>query len=247
MNFLNINKEGNEMDEVAAKLTPPKIVIPSFSHPSLFNNNEDNNNKDNLLIDKVLSPRDEIHSPCSSRLLKKEIKHSLNKFDNIDKIDLISHIPNHLKSKLLNVRDRQKIISDTENKRIQLEKERIEKLYESIHFNNIPKYKQPYSNITLILGSSSIDRKKILDIQGWEFIQMSPNINEKSIRTDNFIELPLAIAKAKSAKLIDQIKYDNKIKESIIITLDSVVVFDGMIREKPISDNEASVFLKSYR
>lgn len=216
-----------------------KLFLPKLSLNPTHNDDEMMN------CDILLSPRDEFHSPCSSRLLKKDFKHSLNNNNNI--IDTAAHIPNHLKSKILNAKDRQKMISDTENKRIQLEKELTNKLYESIDFNNIPKYKQPYSNLTLVLGSSSIDRKKILDIQGWEFIQMSPDINEKLIKCDSFIKLPLLIAKEKATKLINTITSENIITECIIITLDSIVVFDGMIREKPTSNEEASIFLKSYR
>ncbi|XP_059293214.1 uncharacterized protein LOC132046561 isoform X10 [Lycium ferocissimum] len=63
----------------------------------------------------------------------------------------------------------------------------------------------------IILGSSSMARRKILVDMGYEFTLMTADIDEKSIRKDNAEELVVALAEAK------------------------VAVYQGIIREKPSS------------
>ncbi|XP_059293212.1 uncharacterized protein LOC132046561 isoform X8 [Lycium ferocissimum] len=74
----------------------------------------------------------------------------------------------------------------------------------------------------IILGSSSMARRKILVDMGYEFTLMTADIDEKSIRKDNAEELVVALAEAK------------------------VAVYQGIIREKPSSKEEARHFIKCY-
>ncbi|MCH91503.1 maf-like protein [Trifolium medium] len=53
------------------------------------------------------------------------------------------------------------------------------------------------SSYKIILGSSSIARRKILSEMGYEFTLMTADIDEKSIRKDTPEELVTALAEAK--------------------------------------------------
>ncbi|XP_068475637.1 uncharacterized protein [Phaseolus vulgaris] len=78
------------------------------------------------------------------------------------------------------------------------------------------------SSYKIILGSSSVARRKILSEMGFLFTLMTADIDEKSIRKETPEELVMALAEAK------------------------VVVYEGVIREKPTSKEEARQFLKDY-
>jgi septum formation protein len=96
------------------------------------------------------------------------------------------------------------------------------------------------------LGSSSIGRKTVLEINGWPFILMHPNIDEKSIRTANNFELPQLVAKAKATAVFNALKEANREGEAIIITADTIALFKNNLREKPANIAEAKEFLSSY-
>ena len=93
----------------------------------------------------------------------------------------------------------------------------------------------------LILGSSSKYRRELLQENGYEVEVMFPNINEEAIRSDNYYELPLLLARPKATALLSKIS-----EPSIVVTADVVVVCDGALYEKPRDVEEARRFLKVY-
>ncbi|KAK7814431.1 maf-like protein, partial [Quercus suber] len=78
------------------------------------------------------------------------------------------------------------------------------------------------STFKIILGSSSMARRQILAEMGYEFTVMIADIDEKEIRREKPEDLVMALAEAK------------------------VVVYEGIIREKPSSKEEAREFIKGY-
>ncbi|XP_024973216.1 maf-like protein DDB_G0281937 isoform X2 [Cynara cardunculus var. scolymus] len=106
------------------------------------------------------------------------------------------------------------------------------------------------SPFRIILGSSSIARRKILAEMGYEFTLMSADIDEKSIRTEKPEELVMALAKAKADAIVSKLQtsadQEKDAKPSILIASDTVVVYEGTIREKPANDEEARQFIKGY-
>ncbi|PWA60997.1 Maf-like protein [Artemisia annua] len=127
----------------------------------------------------------------------------------------------------------------------------------------------------IILGSSSIARRKILAEMGYEFTLMSADIDEKAIRTEKPEELVMALAKAKADAIVSKLQLsgdhekdakphmlivsdtaegnpklhsgeDKDAKPTLLITCDQVVVYEGMIREKPSNEEEAREFIKGY-
>eukprot|EP00026_Physarum_polycephalum_P011813 Phypoly_transcript_12057.p1 GENE.Phypoly_transcript_12057~~Phypoly_transcript_12057.p1 ORF type:complete len:198 (+),score=29.17 Phypoly_transcript_12057:72-665(+) len=99
----------------------------------------------------------------------------------------------------------------------------------------------------IILGSSSIHRKQVLQGLGINFTVMSPDIDEKAIRDPNPSILTKKIAKAKADALLERISKDPSIPPSILIASDQVVVYKGVIREKPETKEECKEYLTSYR
>ena len=94
---------------------------------------------------------------------------------------------------------------------------------------------------SIILGSSSPWRQKLLKEAGYTFEVMVADIDEDSIRSKDYEELPLILARAKSEKLLKQIK-----DEVLLITCDQVVVCKGELREKPRSQHELYRFIDDY-
>ncbi|KAJ3672862.1 hypothetical protein LUZ60_006236 [Juncus effusus] len=108
------------------------------------------------------------------------------------------------------------------------------------------------SSFKIILGSSSPARREILQEMGYDFTVMSPDINEKEIRKVNPEELVKALAHAKAeaikGKLLEEKLLNKELqdKPTLLITSDQVMVNRGVIREKPLNEEEASEFIKGY-
>ncbi|EAL66528.1 maf family protein [Dictyostelium discoideum AX4] len=100
----------------------------------------------------------------------------------------------------------------------------------------------------LILGSSSIWRKQVLIDMGYIFKTMSPDIDEKAIRDSDPKTLTLLISRAKAQALLKRIKEsdDELDKKSIMICSDQVIVHNGVIREKPETEQQCREYLQSY-
>jgi septum formation protein len=98
----------------------------------------------------------------------------------------------------------------------------------------------------LILASASTNRRAILKQLKWSHQLMSPDIDEKSIRTDDHLDLPVTIAIAKAAAVMSKLREARHPNRCIVITSDQVVLFQGSVREKPESREEAVRFLSSY-
>ncbi|XVE56055.1 hypothetical protein DITRI_Ditri03aG0206200 [Diplodiscus trichospermus] len=101
----------------------------------------------------------------------------------------------------------------------------------------------------IILGSSSIARRKILAEMGYEFTLMSADIDEKGIRKEKPEELVMALAEAKAEAILQRLPIGDYVKEAestLLITSDQVVVYEGTVREKPANEKEAREFIKGY-
>jgi predicted house-cleaning NTP pyrophosphatase (Maf/HAM1 superfamily) len=66
---------------------------------------------------------------------------------------------------------------------------------------NISVVQQP-TDIPIVLGSSSSNRHAVLNLCGWIFDVVIPDIDEKAIRHDDPYMLPVIIAKAKVNKSV---------------------------------------------
>ncbi|KFK28327.1 hypothetical protein AALP_AA8G501600 [Arabis alpina] len=102
----------------------------------------------------------------------------------------------------------------------------------------------------LILGSQSMARKRILAEMGYNFTIVTADIDEKAIRTEKPEDLVVAIAEAKAEEIISKLGGQSQFAQdpepTILITADTVVVYKGVIREKPTSKEEAREFIKGY-
>ncbi len=93
----------------------------------------------------------------------------------------------------------------------------------------------------IILGSSSISRKKVLEMNGYAFELASPDIDERGIQSLDNYELPLLIAREKAAALSKNVDQD-----AILICADQITIYDGAIHHKPENEIEARNFLEKY-
>ncbi|KAG8383992.1 hypothetical protein BUALT_Bualt04G0071500 [Buddleja alternifolia] len=111
----------------------------------------------------------------------------------------------------------------------------------------------------IILGSSSMARREILAEMGYEFTIMTADIDEKSIRKEKPEDLVMALAEAKADAIMMRLKgsseLEEKLRPTLLITADTsylhlirieVVVYEGIIREKPSSKEEARQFIRDY-
>ncbi|KAG8389939.1 hypothetical protein BUALT_Bualt01G0031000 [Buddleja alternifolia] len=121
-----------------------------------------------------------------------------------------------------------------------------------------------HHNFKIILGSSSVARKSIL---------AEMDIDEKAIRKEKPEDLVMALAEAKADAIVGKLQNENQDKNveptlviaadtvenvkpkllgkedaepTLLITCDQVVVYEGMVREKPSSKEEAREFIKGY-
>ncbi|XP_059457352.1 uncharacterized protein LOC132187165 isoform X2 [Corylus avellana] len=106
------------------------------------------------------------------------------------------------------------------------------------------------SAFKIILGSSSMARRQILAEMGYEFAIMTADIDEKVIRKEKPEDLVMALAEAKADAIVSRLQSTDQFKEdahaTLLITADTVVVYEGIIREKPSSKEEAREFIKGY-
>ena len=105
-------------------------------------------------------------------------------------------------------------------------------------------------NIRVILGSKSATRKQILTEMKVEYETISADIDEKAIRFEDPSALVAELAKAKAEAILERMKKEGDEegkRRTLLITCDQVVVFDGKIREKPESEEEARMFMRSYK
>ncbi|KAL4649969.1 hypothetical protein ACB092_01G052200 [Castanea dentata] len=131
------------------------------------------------------------------------------------------------------------------------------------------------SPFKIILGSSSIARRKILAEMGYEFTIMTADIDEKCIRKEKPEDLVMALAEAKADAILSKLQtisnqekddeqkiliaadtaeailqrlpigdYVKDAEPTLLVTCDQVVVYEGVVREKPSSKEEARQFLK---
>ncbi|XP_022741109.1 maf-like protein DDB_G0281937 isoform X2 [Durio zibethinus] len=93
-------------------------------------------------------------------------------------------------------------------------------------------------------------RQRILAEMGYEFTIMTADIDEKSIRKEKPEELVTALAEAKANAIMSRLQNTGMLEKdahtTLLITADTVVVYKGMIREKPCSKKEAREFIKGY-
>ncbi|TVU24776.1 hypothetical protein EJB05_27233 [Eragrostis curvula] len=88
-----------------------------------------------------------------------------------------------------------------------------------------------FGALQLILGSSSVARKHILEEMGLEFEVMTADIDEKSIRRENPDELVMVLAEAKADAIMSRLNIADYQKEgdqpTLLITSD-IVCFDNL-------------------
>ncbi len=92
-----------------------------------------------------------------------------------------------------------------------------------------------------VLGSASRYRKAVLESAGYQFDVVSPDIDEKEVRSDDHYQLPLLLAKAKAEALVPGLGRD-----VLLVTADQVVVCDRALHEKPQDEREAMAYLAKY-
>jgi len=80
----------------------------------------------------------------------------------------------------------------------------------------------------LILGSNSPRRKKIIEEMGFEVNVVPPNIDETINNEITLENIPLFLANEKSKALKNLIKQND-----ILITADTIVIFENKILNKP--------------
>ncbi|XP_061336458.1 uncharacterized protein LOC133283595 isoform X2 [Gastrolobium bilobum] len=85
---------------------------------------------------------------------------------------------------------------------------------------------------------------------GYEFTIMTADIDEKGIRREKPEDLVMALAEAKADAILQRLfaggPLDEDASATLLITADTVVVYRGIIREKPTSEKEAREFIKGY-
>jgi len=90
----------------------------------------------------------------------------------------------------------------------------------------------------IILGSGSPRRKELLTSLGFSFTVKTLPTDESYPTTLAAEDVPIYLAKKKAAALLPDLK-----KDEVLITADTLVVLDGKIVGKPVSEEEAKNML----
>ncbi|MDP2631594.1 MAG: Maf family protein [Candidatus Uhrbacteria bacterium] len=93
----------------------------------------------------------------------------------------------------------------------------------------------------IILGSGSRSRQLVFEEAEVEFDVLTADIDEKVIRDSDPRKLVLKLAHAKADAILSKI-----IDPAILVTADQVTVWNGEIREKPESPEQARQWLSEY-
>lgn len=93
----------------------------------------------------------------------------------------------------------------------------------------------------IILGSGSKWRKQMLQKMGYKFEVITADVDEKTIRYDDFYELPVKLACAKADAISKRLN-----EPALLITADQVVLCNGELRGKPADEKECRRYLRSY-
>lgn len=95
--------------------------------------------------------------------------------------------------------------------------------------------------MNVILGSSSIFRRTVMDETGISYKILSPGIDEKAVRDTDPSQLVLKISHAKADAL------EKRVTEPVyVITADQVVTHNGRILEKPGDIEEAKQNMRDF-
>ncbi len=95
-----------------------------------------------------------------------------------------------------------------------------------------------HTTIPIILASKSPRRKKLLKQIGLQFKSKSFDVDETFLPTESPVKLVKKLARTKLLAATE------KIKDSIIITADTIVVFDKKVLGKPKDKKDAARMLK---
>lgn len=100
----------------------------------------------------------------------------------------------------------------------------------------------------VVLGSKSFTRKLLLGELGVPFECVPADIDEKAIRDPDPEVLVMKLANAKADALAARPAFapSEGGQNTLLLTSDQVVVFEGQIREKPESADEAREFIRGY-
>lgn len=93
----------------------------------------------------------------------------------------------------------------------------------------------------IILGSGSRFRKEFMAMAGYDFDILIPDLDERSVRTEDPYQLPLVLSRAKAGVLLSKIS-----EPSLLITSDTIVICAGKVYEKPLSADEVRSFIHDY-
>ena len=93
----------------------------------------------------------------------------------------------------------------------------------------------------IILGSSSKYRKAVLEGAGYVFETMKPDFDEESVRTEDYRQLPMLLAREKAKSLISKIT-----EPALLISSDIVIICDEQLYEKPVDAAQSRAWLKKY-
>lgn len=106
------------------------------------------------------------------------------------------------------------------------------------------------SKISLLLGSGSSSRKKILERNGFSFEVIKAGIDEKALGDRSAGADPMVLvgllAQAKADAIMERLDITKVKDDSVLLTADQVVVHNGNIMEKPKDISQAREFINMY-
>ncbi len=101
-------------------------------------------------------------------------------------------------------------------------------------------FRNPHSEIRIILASTSPRRKELLTMAGFEFEVRSKNVEENHPQGLEQELIPVHLAQKKARALLPEISSD-----VVVIGADTIVLLNGKIYEKPLDREDAITMLSA--
>lgn len=102
-----------------------------------------------------------------------------------------------------------------------------------------------YSDLKIILASSSPRRKALLHRLGFTIDVIAPNIEEAILPNQTHEDYVMCNAMLKARTVLDKISIEFKHKDYLLIAADTIVVLNNRLFGKPKDEKEAKIMLKN--
>lgn len=99
----------------------------------------------------------------------------------------------------------------------------------------------------LILASQSPRRRELIGLLGYPFQAVSADVDENLVTDPDPAVNVVGTARLKAVAIVEQMRLEGKVPDSIIVAADTIVALDGVMLGKPVDATDARRMLRVLR